>query len=71
MGIDGLKYYLKNPKNIFGFFASRGLLSWVPDKTFLKIIYKLNTGKKLNLNGPKTFNEKTLDNQRQSRVKKS
>lgn len=31
---------------------------WLPDKTFLNIRYRLNTGKKLSLKRPKTYNEK-------------
>ena len=34
------------------------LFRLVDDKTYLKLTYKLRTGKKLNLNNPKTFNEK-------------
>ncbi len=33
-------------------------LSFVPDKTYLKIVYKIKTGKKLNLKNPTGFNEK-------------
>lgn len=31
----------------------------ISDETFLKIVYRLNVGKKLDLNNPKTFTEKT------------
>lgn len=31
---------------------------WIPDKKYLKILYRLNLRKKLNLNDPKTFNAK-------------
>ena len=58
MSKEGLKFYLKNPKRIYGFFASRGLLNWMSDKAFVKMAYKNNTGKKLNLKNPQTFNEK-------------
>lgn len=30
----------------------------MPDEMYLKMIYRIRTGKKLNLNNPKTFNEK-------------
>ena len=36
----------------------RGYLNWIPDSSYLKIVYKMRTGKKLNLQEPKTFNEK-------------
>ncbi len=34
------------------------LCSIIPDEPYLKILYRIRTGKKLNLNPPKTFNEK-------------
>ena len=34
------------------------LLSFVPSKPYLKLVYRIKTGKKLNLNNPKGFNEK-------------
>ena len=34
------------------------MLNWMPDKMYLKIMYWANMHKKLNLNSPKTFNEK-------------
>ena len=36
----------------------RGLLNWLPDKSFLKLMYHIRTDKKLNLKQPKTYNEK-------------
>ena len=58
MSLAALKYYLKNPSRIYAFFASRGLLNWMPDKAYLKMAFRANMGKKLNLKAPKTFNEK-------------
>ena len=34
------------------------LLSWIPDKTMLKIQYRIKSGRKLNLKNPKRFTEK-------------
>lgn len=31
---------------------------WIPDKTYLCILYRLHMGKKINMDNPKTFNEK-------------
>lgn len=36
----------------------RNLLNWIPDKPFLKLIFKVRMGIKLNINNPATFNEK-------------
>ena len=33
-------------------------LSFIPDVPYLKMVYRIKTGKKLNLDNPKTFNEK-------------
>ena len=58
MSLAGLKYYFSNPKKIYKFLAGKGLLNWMSDKTFLKMSYRINMGKKLDLENPKTFNEK-------------
>ena len=58
MTIKGLKYYLTNPKRIYAFFASRKMLNWMSDESFLKLAFRMNMGYKLNLENPKTFNEK-------------
>lgn len=50
--------YLKNPLNIVMFLQDRCNFAVLPDKVYLKICYKLLMGKKLDLNNPKTFNEK-------------
>lgn len=58
MTIQGLKYYLKNPKFIYCFFNDCGMLKWLPDRTYLKFDYKIKTGEKLDLKNPQTFNQK-------------
>ena len=58
MSIAGLKYYLSSPANMFDFFASRNMLNWMPDEAFLKRKFKLVMGHELDLESPKTFNEK-------------
>lgn len=45
-------------KSIFFKFGEKGFLEWINPKLYLKIYYKFKTGEKLNLNSPKTFNEK-------------
>ena len=49
---------LKNPWLIMKFLANRGVLNWLSDKVYLKIMVRATTGKKLHLNNPQTFNEK-------------
>ena len=58
MSIAGLKYYLSSPANMFDFFASRNMLDWMSDEAFLKRKFKLRMGYELDLDNPKTFNEK-------------
>lgn len=45
-------------ERIFLFCARRGLFDAIPDKEYLKLVYRIVFGKKLNLIEPKSFNEK-------------
>ena len=51
-----------NVNNLFGSRNIRlkilDMLKFIPDKTMLKIEYRMKIGKKLNVDSPKTFNEK-------------
>lgn len=50
--------YIVEPKKIILYFMNKNYLSFIKDKTFLKLKYKLMMGTKLDLDNPKTFNEK-------------
>lgn len=50
--------YIKNPLKIVSFLNNRGLLNWLDDRTYLKLIYRAKIGKKLDLEHPTTYNEK-------------
>ena len=50
--------FLFDPKIRFGYLSTIGFYNWMSDEQFLKKEYFLQMGKKLNLNDPKTFNEK-------------
>lgn len=50
--------YFKNPKQIILVLMNKNMLFFLPDKSYLKIKYYLELGKKLNLENPHTFNEK-------------
>ena len=50
--------YIVEPKKIILYLMNKNYLSFIPDKTFLKMKYKLMMGTKLDLENPKTFNEK-------------
>ena len=45
-------------KFVFSKLNSKRFFNFLPDEAFVKLQYFANTGKKLNLNPPKTFNEK-------------
>ena len=49
---------IKDPYYRFRVMSAHGLLNGIPDEKYLKIAYKLETGKTLNLENPQTFNEK-------------
>lgn len=48
----------RDPKKIVRVLGSNNLLNWIPDKIYLKILFYCETGKRLNLDNPSTFNEK-------------
>lgn len=50
--------FFKRPKILFLIFMNTKIWNFIPDKIFLKIKYLIIFGKKINLNKPRTFNEK-------------
>ena len=48
----------KEPHLILSYLIRKKIFMWLPDKYYLKILYYGRMRKKLNLNNPKTFNEK-------------
>lgn len=56
--LNKLNKIVKRPVYLLTSPASRGYLDWVPDELYLKILYRLWVGKKLNLRNPTTYNEK-------------
>lgn len=53
-----LKTFFKNPEYFITSPASKGWLDWVPDRFYIKLLYRLIMGEKCNLKHPVTFNEK-------------
>lgn len=53
-----IKQILLKPTLLFMTFGHRGWFNWMNDELYLKIAYRISTGKKLNLDNPLTFNEK-------------
>lgn len=55
---NSLNKFFRNPLLLFMSLGHRELLNWMDDKTYLKLAFFASTGKRLNLDNPKTFNEK-------------
>lgn len=55
--MQSLLNYIKHPANLFDSFVVH-FFQWLPDSTYLKLRYRFNMGKHLNLKKPKTFSEK-------------
>ena len=53
-----IREVLKHPRKIIYSLGMKGKLGFIPDESYLKLMYWANTGKKLNLDNPRTFNEK-------------
>jgi len=53
-----IKRAFSNPWKFFSMLARHHMLDWMPDKPYLKLLYRSQFGKKLDLNNPETFNEK-------------
>lgn len=49
---------IRNPYRIALHLNNKGLINWMPDKYFLKMAYRAELGKRLNLKEPSTYNEK-------------
>lgn len=49
---------LHNKSMIFSYASASGILNFLSDTTYLKMMYRVNMGQSLNLDSPQTFNEK-------------
>lgn len=52
------KSFLSDPEKRFGYLSKLGVFNRLPDEEYLKKIFLLRMGKELDLENPKTFNEK-------------
>lgn len=58
MFMDKLAKVFHNPWSLYVFASGFGLTDWIPDEPHLKAMYRGTVGAKLDLENPKTFNEK-------------
>lgn len=56
--LKAAKNLVKNPYLLYPYLGSFGLLNWLPDAAYLKGCFRAKMGYKLDLENPKTFNEK-------------
>jgi len=61
--LDTIKYLWKNNRRgivvaLFDKLVHLGIFNMIADKTFVSMMYRIHTGKKINLNNPAGFNEK-------------
>ena len=52
------KNFIVNPSNRFSYLTELGLTKWMSDEAFIKKKFRYTMGYPLNLEAPKTFNEK-------------
>ncbi len=48
----------ENPRGLIVAIGQYGLLNWIPDRIYLKLVYKAEVGSKLDLKHPRSFSEK-------------
>ena len=53
-----IRTFIENPQYFITSPAAKGWLNWVPDSLYLKVLYRVIMGRKLNLRNPKEYNEK-------------
>lgn len=56
--IQKLKAIFAHPVYLITSAAAKGLLNWMPDAVYLKMLYRAFMGEKLNLKNPRKYNEK-------------
>ena len=53
-----IRTFIENPQYFITSPASKGWFNWVPDSLYLKVLYRVIMGRKLNLRNPREYNEK-------------
>lgn len=49
---------LQEPGKLVRILGDKKFFNWMPDKQYLKLLYKTETGRRLNFKNPRTYNEK-------------
>jgi len=56
--IEIINRYINSPRKTIRAFGMHGLINWLPDRLYLKLVYWCEFNKKLNLESPVTYSEK-------------
>ena len=56
--LDKALKYLRNPARIFFYLGLKGHFKFIPDERYVRLCYRILMGKRLELDPPRTFNEK-------------
>lgn len=56
--MNKLMSFVRNPGLLVLSLGHRGWFNWMDDENYLKLIYRIKMGKALNLDAPRTYNEK-------------
>lgn len=71
--MNRVKKLIKNPYIVFSELANHRLLNFLSDESYIKLVYRARMGEKINLENPKTFNEKInwlkIHNRKQEYIK--
>lgn len=58
MSSNKVRMILNNPLLLFETLGHRGAFNWLSDEQYLKILFRIRMGKKINLHNPQSFSEK-------------
>lgn len=53
-----MQVFLKEPGKLLSSLAARGLFNWLPDKAYLRLVFRSRIGTSLDLDNVQTYNEK-------------
>lgn len=53
-----LTKFILNPYMLIPYLGTKELINWIPDSMYIKLAYRARMNKKIDLDNPKTFNEK-------------
>ena len=55
--LEKIGKYLRNPALVFFYLGLKGHFKFIPDEPYVRLCYRIQMGKRLELDPPRTFNE--------------